>query len=41
MPDESLELPQHLLSGLQQLAQALDQLGCRYALIGGLPPQKA
>jgi hypothetical protein len=30
------EFPQHLLTGLMELVQALDRLGVRYALIGGV-----
>jgi hypothetical protein len=30
------ELPQHVWTGLLQLVQALDRLGLRYALIGGI-----
>jgi hypothetical protein len=36
MPAERPSLPQHLLTGLLELVQALDKLRARYALIGGI-----
>ena len=36
MASEQPELPQNLLAGLLELVQALDRLGLRYALIGGI-----
>ncbi len=36
MPAEVPELPQNLLTGLLQFVEAVDRLGLRYALIGGL-----
>src|SRR4029077_4090631 len=36
MPVDLPELPQNLLAGLLELVQALDRLGLRYALIGGI-----
>jgi len=36
MPAEPLQLPQHLLAGLLQLVEALEQRRVNYALIGGI-----
>ena len=36
MPADEVNLPQNLLTGLLQLAQAFEQFHIRYALIGGV-----